>query len=136
MPHAQKLSTDPRDRILDYLAGSLEVTEDATLILEGNLRDRIVSVADRSVDSRGSMRRFYMRVSKPGSPALDFTRVYSAEASVVAALDGLEKGVDIKRTPKGVAAKRKKPQPKAPLRVIKDRRTGLPVREASYQTTH
>jgi hypothetical protein len=127
MPHATKPSADPRDRILDYLTGPVEVTEDATLIMEGILKERTISVADRSVSTRGDMRRFYMRISKPGSLAVDFTRVYAAEASVVAALDGLEKGLDIKRPARGVAAKRKRTPTKAPSRVIRDRRTGLPT---------
>jgi hypothetical protein len=133
MPHATKLSTDPRDRILDYLTGPVEVTEDATLIMEGTLKERTVSVADRSVATRGELRRFFVRISKPGSEALDFTRVYSAEASVVAALDGLEKGVDIKRTPKGVAARKRAQPTKTPSRVIRDRRTGLPAKRGQQR---
>lgn len=106
MPTNTAAPATGKDRIIDYLTDT-EIDDKDVVSVWGLLGPQAlqVTIYDRPKGLRTQDRRYLVRIDKPGGE-LDRTRVFQSEASVVWLLDAIERGVEYKREPRGVAAKR------------------------------
>lgn len=108
MPTTKTKDPIKGDRIIDYLDEVIDMAPDGSLQLEGHLGPdgKHCVLYDRPKEARGPTdRRYLLRLSSPtGEEARQ--RVFNHEESAVSFLDGIERGLEMKRKPRGAAAKK------------------------------